>query len=94
MVYHGRIVARTGAELIRATKRFELQRESIGLPLLVMHGMADRLTDVNGSRQFYENCQSLDKSLKLYEGAYHEIFNDTNKEEFMRDLVEWLNAHC
>ena len=52
----------------------------------------DQLTDPEGSQQFYDGITSGDKTLTMMEGAYHEIFNDLDKERFFTDLIDWLNA--
>jgi alpha-beta hydrolase superfamily lysophospholipase len=90
--YRGGTLARTGAEMVRATKRIQAQMETVSLPLLILHGTADRLTDVEGSRQLYARACSKDKTLKLYEGFYHEILNEPEKEQVMNDVVQWLDA--
>jgi acylglycerol lipase len=62
------------------------------LPVLILSGTADRLSDPEGSKQLYERAQSKDKTLKLYEGFYHEILNETEKEKVLKDMVEWLDG--
>jgi alpha-beta hydrolase superfamily lysophospholipase len=90
--YRGGIPARTGAEFNRAMKHIQKQMEAISLPLLIMHGTADRLADPAGSKQLYERAQSNDKTLKLYEGFYHEILNEPEKEKVLADIVEWVSG--
>ena len=67
--------------------------ESITLPLLVLHGSADRLADPEGSKSLYERAQSTDKTLKLYEGLYHEVMNEPEKEMVLGDIVAWMEGH-
>lgn len=84
---------RTGAEIIKAIKKLPRQMPAINLPILIMHGTADRLTDPEGSRLLYERVSSRDKTLKLYEGFYHEIFNEPGHEQVFADMEAWLAAH-
>lgn len=91
--YRGSIPARAGAEINRATKLIQGQMEKIKLPLLILHGTADRLADPEGSKQLYERAQSTDKTLKLYEEFYHEVMNEPEKERILADIVEWLEVH-
>ena len=93
LVYRGGIPARTGAEFNRAIKLIQNQMELISLPLLILSGTADCLSDPEGSKQLYERAQSKDKTLKLYEGFYHEILNEIEKKKVLRDIVEWLEKH-
>lgn len=93
LVYRGGIPARTGAEFNRAIKLIQGQMELVTLPLLIMSGTADRLSDPQGSQQLYERAQSEDKTLNLYEGFYHEILNEVEKERVLGDIGEWLDKH-
>lgn len=89
--YTGRIKAGTGAAMIRATRRIEAQMERLTVPFLVFHGTGDRLTDPAGSRALYRRARSTDKTLTLYEGFYHETFNDPGGERILEDLAAWLS---
>ena len=91
-VYRGKISARTGAELVRMWKSLPAKIPGLKVPLLVLQGTADGLSDPAGSRMLYEKASSHDKTLKLYEGFYHEIFNEREHETVMRDIEGWLNA--
>ncbi len=88
--YRGRIRARTGVVLLQigATALTKLHR--ITVPVLVMHGGADRLADPEGSRLIYEGVGSQDRTLRIYEGLYHEIFNEPEKEQVLADVAGWL----
>jgi alpha-beta hydrolase superfamily lysophospholipase len=93
LFYHGRILARTGAEMIRAMKRIRAQASRFTLPFLLFHGLADRLTDPEGSRRFFHEAASEDKTLHLYEGLYHLTFCEPEKERVRGDVKTWLDAH-
>lgn len=83
----------TVAEMVRADHRLEQQFSKFTLPLLILHGTEDKATKPSGSRQFYEAARSADKTLKLYDGAYHDLLNDTDRVSVMADVVGWLEAH-
>ena len=93
LVYHRRVSAHTGAELVRATREIDVHMERLSLPLLIMHGTEDRVVDVRGSRQLYARAQSSDRTLKLYDGLYHHILNEPEKDRVLDDIVGWLDAH-
>lgn len=63
------------------------------VPLLLIHGTADRLSSPEGSKVFFEQVKIEDKALKLYEGGYHQAFIDTNREEVLEDIAGWLGQH-
>jgi len=68
-----------------------------GLPLLVVSGSEDplagggQLVEVLGQR--YRDAGLVDVTVKLYDGARHEILNETNRDEVTSDVVAWLDAH-
>jgi acylglycerol lipase len=93
LVYRGKVTARLGAEMIATMQAFPEQVSRLRLPILIMHGTADRLVDPQGSPWLYETVGSTDKTLKLYEGFYHEIFNEPEHEQVLADVEAWLQAH-
>jgi acylglycerol lipase len=92
LVYHGKLPARTVAELTAAVDRFREEVPTLRLPLLVMHGGLDSITTVAGSRMVHERASSSDKTLEIYDGLRHEILNEPEKERVMSEMVEWLDA--
>lgn len=93
LVYRGKIRARLGVELIKAMDKVNCQIPEIRLPVLVMHGAADRLSDPRGSEMLYQKASSADKTLKIYEGYYHEIFNEPGRGQVLADAESWLKPH-
>ena len=83
---------RTVAELVRADERLKREFPLITLPVLIMHGTADKVTKPGGSQLFYDTAGSADKALKLYEGHAHDLLNDLDREKVMGDIVGWINA--
>jgi len=82
----------TVAALARAGERFEREFGRITLPLLILHGKADKATRPDGSEQFYREASSSDKTLKLYDDYYHDLLNDLGRERVMEDIVQWIDA--
>jgi len=80
------------AELVRADERLRKEFPRITLPVLILHGTADKATRPSGSQRFYDNAGSSDKTLKLYDGHFHDLLNDIGKEEVMTDIVRWVDA--
>ncbi len=81
----------TVAALVRADERLREEFPQITLPVLIMHGTADKATVCHGSEFFYETAGSRDKTLKLYEGHYHDLLNDIGKEGVMADITAWID---
>lgn len=83
----------TVAALVRADERLREEFPRITLPLLIMHGTDDKATVCHGSQFFYETAGSKDKTLKLYQGHYHDLLNDIGKEGVMGDIKAWIDSH-
>ncbi len=92
LFYHGRILARTGAEMIHALKRVRAQASRFDIPFLIFHGLADRLTDPEGSRRFFHEAAAGDKTLHLYDGLYHLTFCEPERDRVRADIMAWLDA--
>jgi acylglycerol lipase len=82
----------TVAEMVRADERLEKDFRLITLPVLIIHGTDDKVTRPSGSKEFYENAGSADKTLKLYEGYAHDPLNDIGKEVVIADIIGWISA--
>lgn len=88
--FHGKVKAGTGAALLNRLQTFPARLPSLTLPLLVMHGEKDKLTNPEGSRLVHELAGSSDKTLTIYPGLFHEIFNEPEQDQVLTDLTTWL----
>ncbi|MGG5818759.1 lysophospholipase [Falsiroseomonas sp. HW251] len=84
--------AATVAALVRADERLQDSFGRITLPVLILHGTADKATVCKGSEYFHAHAGSADKTLKLYEGHFHDLLNDIGKEGVMADIIGWIEA--
>ncbi len=84
--------AQTAAVMINASERLSNEFPLITLPVLILHGTDDKATKPSGSRHFYEQAGSTDKTLKLYEGHFHDLLNDIDKELVMAEIEGWIEA--
>ena len=82
----------TVAALARADERLDREFGNITLPVLILHGTADKATKPAGSQQFFDEAGSADKTLRLYEGHYHDLLNDFGKEQVIDDIAGWIDA--
>ncbi len=92
LVHHGKLPVRTVAELAAAVESFADGVQAITIPTLIMYGTADRLCPPAGSVMLAERIGSGDKVVKTYDGLYHEILNEPERERVMDDLCAWLEA--
>ena len=84
--------SQTMAAMVRADERVKQGFPLITLPVLILHGTLDQNAKPAGSQLFYDMAGSKDKTLKLYEGSFHDPLNDLDKEVVMADIKGWLNA--
>jgi alpha-beta hydrolase superfamily lysophospholipase len=92
LIAHETQPTQTLAEMVRADERLKTSFADITLPVLILHGTADKATKPAGSQFFYDTSQSSDKTLKLYDGYFHDPLNDVGKEIVMADVSAWINA--
>jgi alpha-beta hydrolase superfamily lysophospholipase len=92
--YRGRIRAGLAAAMTRAVDRIKHDAPQITMPLLIMHGAADALASPDGSIAFHERIASADRTLKLYDGLYHEILNEPERDQVIADIASWMDARA
>lgn len=91
LVYHGKVSMRVGSEMMYAMDSVPTWIGKIMLPLLVVHGGNDVLCNPKGSEMLMEKAVSIkDKTLNIYPGLYHEIFNEAKGPEIVEDIVQWI----
>jgi alpha-beta hydrolase superfamily lysophospholipase len=81
---------KTVSEFVRATERLKAEFPLIKLPVLILHGTADKVTRPAGSQLFYDTAGARDKTLKLYDGHVHDLLNDYDREIVMTDIKRWI----
>ncbi|MET0524980.1 MAG: lysophospholipase [Nocardioides sp.] len=91
--YRGALSAGIGGAMLRAMESFPARLPSLELPLLVLSGTDDKIVNPEGARLVDRLAGSSDKTLKMYDGLYHEVFNEPEKELVLGDLSDWLKAH-
>lgn len=92
LVLHGKMTARMVRELFTGMHAIQEGAGCIRLPLLILHGAADVMTSPEGSRFLYNTVSSQDKTLKIYPGLYHEIFNEPERAQVLAQVREWCDA--
>jgi alpha-beta hydrolase superfamily lysophospholipase len=94
LVYTGKISARMGVEMMEAIEETIPEvMPLISLPILIMQGTEDRLSHPDSGKFIYNSISSKDKTLKRYDGLFHEIFNEPRHVVVIADMRKWLDAH-
>lgn len=91
LVFTGNVTARLAEQLFSAMTGLETWLATIKLPMLILHGARDGLTSPEGSRMLHEHIGSTDKKLIIYEGLFHEVYNEPEQEAVMTDVAGWLD---
>lgn len=87
-----RVTARWGTEALAAVDRVRARAREIRMPILIVHGGADAINSSDGAKELLDLVSSRDKTLRVYPGGRHEPHNDLDKENAVRDIVEWISA--
>lgn len=90
---HTRVTARWFTEVLMAMEQANDKASTLTLPSLFLHAGDDRLTDIEGTKSLFERIPPGNKELKIYQGFYHELFNETGKEQVFSDVERWLRLH-
>lgn len=96
IAYKDRPRLKTAVELLHATDDIACRLEEVSLPLLILHGEADVVTDPSISKALYEKASSIDKKLILYKDSYHSLLEGEPDEIIFRvfdDIISWLDDH-
>lgn len=90
----GRITPALAAAVIDGIGRVLHEAEDIRVPLLLLHGLADRIVPADGTLAFHALAGSRDKTLKTYPEALHHLLLDDVREAVVADIAAWLGARC
>ena len=92
LVFQGKTPARLGAEMLGAMQRVTDAASTITLPILILQGTGDMLVNPSGAQILYDKVGSTDKTLELYDGLYHELHNEPERDVMFADVEAWLAA--
>jgi len=92
LVFHGCFPVRTANEILRAAAKIQENLKSVNVPFLVVQGGSDSIVSPRGSQMLFERASSADKTLNIYDGFFHEVVSDPEKELVISDIVEWLDS--
>jgi acylglycerol lipase len=94
MIYSDQLInnkngpVRTAAQLLNAMAKIQRDTEKFSVPVLILHGSADKLANPAGSKQLAERAKSADKNLKLYPGLVHDLVHEPEKSQALADIIE------
>ncbi len=91
-LFHRRGTARVSTDVTAAIARVQARAADLAVPLLILHGAADRMVPPDGSREFFQKVRHPVRELREYPEAYHGLFADWDQKQVLADLERWLNS--
>lgn len=91
LVFHGKLRLHFATEILRAMKRIQRNAARLNEPLLVLQGTQDRVVTPEGADELVRMAESNDKTLHHYEGFYHALLHEPERDQVLQDLSRWLN---
>lgn len=93
LINKGKLSARLLVQMFATMDECIENARTINLPILIMHGSKDPMTDPTGSQALFNNIASRDKELKIYDGVMHEILNEPEGPEITHEMIDWMERH-
>jgi acylglycerol lipase len=90
LIHHGKVDAGTGLGLLKANEEFEGKMELFEVPFLALQGTSDELVDPDGPKRLHSLAPVTDKTLKVFEGAKHDLLHERIKKEVTETITDWL----
>jgi len=79
-----------GEVFIRGAKDLMAKMANYRYPCLILHGGGDAIVTPEAAKFLYEHISSKDKELSIYDGLYHEIMNEPEREKVLADIDRWV----
>ena len=91
LVYHGQYQRGLLQAEVAALDRFQQDIDRLTMPVLFLHGSDDRFVPYERSLQAVREMPTADVTVHVYEGARHEVLNETNRDEVIGHLTTWID---
>lgn len=89
-LFHRRGTARLSTEVVATIARVLADAPRFPVPVLILHGAADRMVTPDGSRAFIDRVGHPDRELREYPDGYHALFADLDRARVLDDLERWI----
>jgi len=90
---HDRVSARWFTEFTAAIETVQERAGAIAIPTLVMQSGDDKLVAPRGAQEFFDRLTVPDKTLKSWDGFYHEMFNEVDRQKPLELTLQWIEKH-
>ena len=89
---HNKVSVRAGLDILEAGEWAIAHAGEFSLPSLLTHGALDSIASLKGTQDFASRVPG-DCTLKVWDGLYHEIHNEPEKQEVLDFVIGWLDRH-
>ncbi len=92
---HDMVSARWYTEYVDTAEYCLSRPAELEMPLLVIHGMLDKMVSPEGSKIVYENAGSRDREIFLFDGLFHETMNERpeDRKKVLKTISTWIGKH-
>lgn len=90
---HDRVSSRLFVDMLAAGEEMLERAADFHLPVFLINAEIDRLCDRTATEEFYAAVGSPDKTLHIWPTLFHEVHNEPEKDQVIREMVEWVLAH-
>jgi lysophospholipase len=92
---HDRISTKFYQEYLNAAAEAIRRAGELSMPLLLIHGTADKMVSVKSSRHIYQQAVSQDKTIEIFDGLFHETMNEQveQREKVLGIIERWILTH-
>lgn len=87
---HSKLSSALGIGMLEQGEFIHQYKGNIETPLLLVHGSEDKITNPQGTIDFYNNTTG-NRTLKIWEGLYHETHNEPERREVFEQILGWVN---
>ena len=91
LVYVGKAPLLTGATMMLQGDYVIQNAPLLTKPALILHGGDDQVVDISGAEEFVSRAGDL-AQLKVLPGQYHELLHEVEREQTIRDIIDWLDG--
>ncbi|HYV43683.1 MAG TPA: alpha/beta hydrolase [Myxococcaceae bacterium] len=92
LVYHDNLPARSAAAALDGIDEVQKRMGELKVPVLILHGSADKATNPEGSKELKERAATADKTLHIYEGVFHDLLHEPERAQIIQEVVGWITA--
>ncbi|RLN86502.1 hypothetical protein BBJ28_00003708 [Nothophytophthora sp. Chile5] len=95
------LTARTGQQILSAMIRLKHDKRTgqkdsaiCQLAMLFLAGSEDKIADQNATQHFFDRLANRDKEFKVFEGVFHCVYEDPERDDVLAHLTHWLRERC